>query len=165
MKTWTSGCPRLGVGPRGSIKSGEDERSDSLERTALRSSASAANRNLSLIARARKRTTRGSSGPGRRLGVDLLWPNRGRPSAETERTLLRRPFLRRGEAGVDLNRIAASEEERSGEERSEGSSASGSASSVSAGAFWRSSPAAPEDSRTTIDFAFLLRGLRRGISC
>src|SRR6267142_1163317 len=124
MKTWTSGCPGLGGGPRGSMKSGDEDRSESFERTPVRSSASAANRNLSLIARARRRTTRGSSGPGRRVGVDLLWPSRGRPSAEAERTLWRRLALRRGEPGVDLNRIAASEEEISGEDKSEGSSTS-----------------------------------------
>ena len=160
MKTWTSGSPGVGAGPRGSIKSGDEERRDSLARTVVRRSASAAKRNLSLIARLRRRTTRGSSGPGRRAGVDLLWPSRRRPSGETERALLRRPGFRTGEAGVELKRMAASEEELSGEERSERSPRS----SLS---WWDrlSSPAAPEDSRTStvgmMDLAFLLRRLRR----
>src|SRR5580698_4313337 len=164
MKTWMSGCPGPGAGPRGSMKSGDEERRDSLARTVVRRSASEANRNLSLIARLRRRTTRGSSGPGRRVGVDLLWPSRRRPSAETERALFRRPDLRVGEAGVELKRIAASEEELSGEERSEGSPRS----SLSG---WDrlSSPAAPEDSRTRtvgiIDLAFRLRRLRRVVRC
>src|SRR5258708_4875073 len=121
MKTWTSGFPGPGAGPRGSIKAGDEERSDSLARTVVRSSASEANRNLGLIARLRRRTTRGLSGPGRGGGVDLLLPSGGRPSTETEGALFRRPNLRTGEAGVELKRITTSEEELSGEERSEGS--------------------------------------------
>jgi len=49
MKTLTSGCLGLGGGPRGSIKLGIEDCSNSFERTPVRSSASAVNRNLSLI--------------------------------------------------------------------------------------------------------------------
>ena len=133
----------------------------------MRSSASAANRNLSLIARARRRTTRGSRGPERRVGVDWLWPKRGLASAEAERT--RCLALRRGgEAGVDLKRTASSEEDMSGDGEGERKSEASSPSRISAS----TAPECPNDGAESgapivrpSDLAFALRRLRRGCGC
>ena len=63
-------------------------RRDCFERIAVKSSASAENRNLSLIVRARRHTMCGSRGPELRDGVGWLWSKRGLASTEVEWTLL-----------------------------------------------------------------------------